>query len=80
VVSEFATSGTDIAIREYKIITIDYPLAAAEAFSSLSDKFKFVYISGILPAALFLDHALNHFNRRRRYKQARDAHAILWPY
>lgn len=40
-------SYTDISLREYKKITIDYPLAAAEAFSSLSDKFKFVYVSGM---------------------------------
>lgn len=32
--------------REYDKITVDYPLTAAKAFSSLSDPFKFVYVSG----------------------------------
>jgi hypothetical protein len=31
---------------EYLKITIDYPVAAARSFASLSDNFKFVYISG----------------------------------
>jgi len=39
-------SVTQVDKDEYKKITIDYPIAAAKAFSSLSDKFKFVYISG----------------------------------
>jgi len=35
-------------ISEYVQITYDYPLAAAKAFSSLSNsgKFNFVYVSG----------------------------------
>jgi hypothetical protein len=33
---------------EYVRITVDYPVAAAKAFSTLSDKFKFVYVSGRL--------------------------------
>ena len=37
------------AVREYKKITVEYPLAAAEAFTSLHDPFKFVYVSGMLP-------------------------------
>ena len=32
--------------RLYPEITVDYPVAAAKAFSSLSDPFKFVYVSG----------------------------------
>jgi hypothetical protein len=32
--------------REYIKITLDYPVAAAEAFASLSDSFNFVYVSG----------------------------------
>lgn len=32
--------------RDYKKITYDYPLAAATAFSGLSEPFKFVYVSG----------------------------------
>ncbi|GMG17492.1 unnamed protein product [Aspergillus oryzae var. brunneus] len=32
--------------REYVKITVDYPLAAAKAFSGLSDSFNFVYVSG----------------------------------
>ncbi|KAF9889743.1 hypothetical protein FE257_007049 [Aspergillus nanangensis] len=35
-----------IVYREYVKITLDYPLAAAEAFSTLSDSFNFVYVSG----------------------------------
>lgn len=31
---------------EYIKITIDYPLAAAKSFASLSDNFKFIYVSG----------------------------------
>jgi hypothetical protein len=31
---------------EYERITYDYPLAAAKSFASLSDPFKFVYVSG----------------------------------
>jgi hypothetical protein len=42
---------TNLGYREYKKITIDYPLSAAKAFSTLSDNFKFVYVSGTnLPA------------------------------
>jgi len=39
---------THIYCSEYVRITHDYPLAAAKAFSSLSDtgKFNFVYVSG----------------------------------
>jgi hypothetical protein len=32
--------------RDYVKITVDYPLAAAKAFSTLHDPFKFVYVSG----------------------------------
>lgn len=32
--------------RDYVKITLDYPLAAAKAFSTLHDPFKFVYVSG----------------------------------
>jgi hypothetical protein len=32
--------------REYIKITLDYPVAAAEAFAGLSDSFNFVYVSG----------------------------------
>lgn len=32
--------------REYIKITYQYPIAAAKAFSGLSDPFKFVYVSG----------------------------------
>jgi hypothetical protein len=32
--------------REYEKITLDYPLNAAKAFSTLSSNFKFVYVSG----------------------------------
>jgi len=41
-------SQTEVAKDEYIRITHDYPLAAAKAFSSLSDtgKFNFVYVSG----------------------------------
>lgn len=33
-------------ISEYNKITLDFPLAAAKAFASLSPQFNFVYISG----------------------------------
>ena len=32
--------------RVYEEIALDYPLAAAKSFASLSDPFKFVYVSG----------------------------------
>lgn len=32
--------------EDYKTITIDYPVAAAKAFSTLNDSFNFVYVSG----------------------------------
>lgn len=35
-----------VAKDEYVRITHDYPIAAAEAMSSLSDNFNFVYVSG----------------------------------
>ncbi|KAI9761892.1 MAG: hypothetical protein M1840_001545 [Geoglossum simile] len=41
--------GTPISMvdrDEYVRITVDYPVAAAKAFSTLSDNFKFVYVSG----------------------------------
>lgn len=39
--------GADYVLyREYIKITHDYPIAAAKAFSTLSDSFNFVYISG----------------------------------
>ncbi|KIW09195.1 hypothetical protein, variant [Verruconis gallopava] len=37
---------TQVPRDEYLKITIDYPLCAAKAFASLSDNFKFVYVSG----------------------------------
>jgi hypothetical protein len=36
-----------MVIREYEKITVEYPLAAAKAFTSLHDPFKFVYVSGM---------------------------------
>ncbi|GAD98533.1 hypothetical protein AN3421.2 [Paecilomyces variotii No. 5] len=39
-------SQTEVPKDEYIKITLDYPLAAAKAFSGLSDSFKFVYVSG----------------------------------
>lgn len=36
----------NVACRDYKKITYDYPVAAANAFTGLSDPFKFVYVSG----------------------------------
>ena len=35
--------------REYIKITLDYAVAAAKAFSTLSNNFKFVYVSGKSP-------------------------------
>ena len=35
-----------ITCSDYIAITVDYPLAAAKAFSGLSSPFKFVYVSG----------------------------------
>ncbi|OJJ00943.1 hypothetical protein ASPVEDRAFT_40449 [Aspergillus versicolor CBS 583.65] len=35
-----------VSKEDYVKITLDYPLAAAEAFSTLSDSFNFVYVSG----------------------------------
>lgn len=34
------------SFRVYEEITLDYPLAAAKSFASLSKPFKFVYVSG----------------------------------
>ncbi|MCJ1229337.1 hypothetical protein MMC12_006002 [Toensbergia leucococca] len=39
-------SVTDVGKEDYEKITINYPLAAAKSFSTLSDPFKFVYVSG----------------------------------
>ncbi|KAH7048412.1 hypothetical protein B0J12DRAFT_114254 [Macrophomina phaseolina] len=39
-------SQTQVGKDEYVTITKEYPLAAAKAFSSLSPKFKFIYVSG----------------------------------
>ncbi|KAL4736788.1 hypothetical protein BDV11DRAFT_210968 [Aspergillus similis] len=39
-------SQTLVSKEEYIKITLDYPLAAAKAFSTLSDSFNFVYVSG----------------------------------
>lgn len=37
---------TAVPRDEYLKITIDYPLAAAKSFASLSDTLRFVYVSG----------------------------------
>jgi hypothetical protein len=37
---------TRVLGSDYVKITVDYPLAAAKAFSTLHDPFKFVYVSG----------------------------------
>ncbi|KAJ5215041.1 hypothetical protein N7468_010720 [Penicillium chermesinum] len=39
-------SQSQVSKEEYRVITYDYPLAAAKAFSGLSSSFKFVYVSG----------------------------------
>ncbi|PYH89012.1 hypothetical protein BO71DRAFT_435203 [Aspergillus ellipticus CBS 707.79] len=39
-------SQTEVNKEDYVKITVDYPLAAAKAFSTLSDSFNFVYVSG----------------------------------
>ncbi|KAB8078747.1 hypothetical protein BDV29DRAFT_165692 [Aspergillus leporis] len=39
-------SQNQVSKEEYVKITVDYPLAAAKAFSGLSDSFNFVYVSG----------------------------------
>ncbi|KAJ9218007.1 hypothetical protein DTO166G4_398 [Paecilomyces variotii] len=39
-------SQSEVSKEEYIKITLDYPLAAAKAFSGLSNSFKFVYVSG----------------------------------
>ncbi|PYH98847.1 hypothetical protein BO71DRAFT_394997 [Aspergillus ellipticus CBS 707.79] len=39
-------SQTQVSKEEYVKITLNYPLAAAKAFSGLSDSFNFVYVSG----------------------------------
>ncbi|KAL9021138.1 MAG: hypothetical protein Q9185_001677 [Variospora sp. 1 TL-2023] len=39
-------STSQVNASEYRVITYDYGLAAAEAFASLSPAFNFVYISG----------------------------------
>ncbi|KAL2816294.1 hypothetical protein BJX63DRAFT_430302 [Aspergillus granulosus] len=39
-------SQAQVSKEEYIKITLDYPLAAAEAFAGLSDSFNFVYVSG----------------------------------
>ncbi|KAJ7610771.1 hypothetical protein FB45DRAFT_875534 [Roridomyces roridus] len=45
---EFHGAQTQVDKNEYVRITYDYPLAAAKAFSTLSEKdhFNFVYVSG----------------------------------
>ncbi|KAJ5908056.1 hypothetical protein N7495_000738 [Penicillium taxi] len=39
-------SQSQVSKEEYVKITLDYPTAAAKAFSGLSDSFNFVYVSG----------------------------------
>ncbi|KAL5332195.1 hypothetical protein BJX70DRAFT_384856 [Aspergillus crustosus] len=39
-------SQTEFSKEDYVKITLDYPLAAAEAFATLSESFNFVYVSG----------------------------------
>jgi len=39
-------SVTQVSKEEYVKITVDCPVAAAKAFSGLSDNFKFIYVSG----------------------------------
>ncbi|PWY66524.1 nucleoside-diphosphate-sugar epimerase [Aspergillus sclerotioniger CBS 115572] len=39
-------SQTEVSKEDYVKITVDYPLAAAKAFSTLSPSFNFVYVSG----------------------------------
>ncbi|KAJ7292988.1 hypothetical protein C8J57DRAFT_1267804 [Mycena rebaudengoi] len=39
-------SQSQVSKEDYIRITYDYPMAAAKAFSVLSDKFNFVYVSG----------------------------------
>ena len=39
-------SQTQVDRPTYEKITVEYPLAAAKAFATLADEFKFVYISG----------------------------------
>lgn len=38
---------TNVNSRMYEEITYDYPVAAAKAFASLADPFKFVMVSGM---------------------------------
>ncbi|KAH0537358.1 hypothetical protein FGG08_005837 [Glutinoglossum americanum] len=45
--------------REYINITVDYPVAAAKAFSTLSDSFKFVYVSSKSRFPLLLMSAIS---------------------
>ncbi|KAL4869625.1 hypothetical protein BDV12DRAFT_76856 [Aspergillus spectabilis] len=39
-------SQAEVSKEDYIKITLDYPLAAAEAFATLSESFNFVYVSG----------------------------------
>ena len=36
----------NVSFRTYEEVTLGYPVAAAKAFSELSDEFNFVYVSG----------------------------------
>jgi len=46
VVWALGVSQADVTEEDYIRVTKDYPLTAARAFSELSDKFNFVYVSG----------------------------------
>jgi len=39
-------SVTQVGKEEYERITVDYPVAAAEAFAGLAERFNFIYVSG----------------------------------
>ncbi|KAL8841871.1 MAG: hypothetical protein Q9170_000744 [Blastenia crenularia] len=45
-ISTSQVKATLLLYSEYNVITLDYPLAAAKAFASLSPSFNFVYVSG----------------------------------
>lgn len=56
---------TSYLAREYITITKDYPLAAARAFNTLADTFKFVYISGTFLVPILGDISLANWLANR---------------
>jgi hypothetical protein len=68
-------SVTQVDKKEYEKITVDFPLAAAKAFATLSNRFKFVYVSGegVSTSAYVM------FWWTSKLTESRHRHHLAWP-